>query len=157
MSVFVERLFLRMLLVWGLLGIASGAAAMVPAWGKADPTAGEKFIAAVGSQFFIWGAIDALLAGLGLRGVGGRERKPLPVDEESLRREKARRTLRFNAKLDWVWIGGGVLLILLAVPFPGGAASLIGHGVGVIAQGGFLLLFDHLFARRLGAVIDAAA
>lgn len=152
----IERIFLRLLLFWALASMVVGVVAVLPAWGKSDPPAGEVFAAALGAQFFIWGAIDAGLAGLGLRSVARAEATPHARDQELRRRDKVIRILQFNVKLDVLWVSIGVLLLVLAWIYPGGRASLLGHGTGVILQGGFLLIFDHLFARRLQAVRDVA-
>jgi hypothetical protein len=150
----IERIFLRVLLVWALLSMVLGIVGLQSA--RADaPTEGQQFLGAFSMQFLIWGAIDAALAGLGLRGVARREASALPVDDEFRRRDRAIGVLRFNAKLDVLWIAIGAALLLLAIPFPGGRGPLLGHGLGVILQGGFLIVFDLVFARRLAAVRDA--
>jgi hypothetical protein len=153
----IERIFLRLLVVWGLFGMVSGAALVWPAWGVAEPKPGEAFAAAMGVQFFIWGAIDAALAGFGLRGIAKRELKPGPDADERARREKAVRFVRLNTKLDvgYVLIGVGLLVWAAFAATANGRAVLLGHGAGVIVQGGFLLLFDYLFARRLAAAVDS--
>ncbi|HMO27502.1 MAG TPA: hypothetical protein PKB10_14675 [Tepidisphaeraceae bacterium] len=150
----IERIFLRLLLFWALASMIVGVLAVLPAWGKPDPPAGEVFAAALGVQFFIWGAIDAALAGFGLRNVARSEATPHSFDQELRRRDKIIRILRFNARLNIGWVSLGAILLLFAWFYPGARASLLGHGTGVVLQGGFLLIYDPLFARRLSAVRD---
>jgi hypothetical protein len=150
----IERIFLRLLLGWALLSIALGGVGLVGSSVSSDPQAGHAFLGAMGLQFLIWGAINAALAGLALRGVARRETRPLPWEDERAQRDRSVRILSLNAKLDLLWIAIGVALLLCAIPFANHAPTLLGHGVGVVLQGGFLLIFDRLFARRLRSVID---
>lgn len=153
MFLVIERLFLRLLIGWALLSIALGGVGLVVgALGEAR-SGGEAFLGALSLQFLVWGLINATLAGLGLRQVARREDVPLPVENELARRERAVRVLRLNAGLDLLWLSIGVALLLLAWPLREQAATLVGHGVGVVLQGGFLLVFDRLFARRLRSVL----
>jgi hypothetical protein len=65
------------------------------------------------------------------------------------------KTLKFNHKLNLLWISIGVGLGALAIGSalrgsePAQVASLVGHCLGVLLQGGFLLLFDRRFEGGL--------
>lgn len=149
----IERIFLRLLLGWALLSMTLGGIGLVGSSVSSTPRAGHAFLGALSLQFLIWGAINAALSGVALRGVARREAHPLPTDQELAQRERTIRILSLNIKLDLLWITIGVALLLLALVFPESMASLLGHGLGVVLQGGFLLLFDRLFARRLRGVL----
>ncbi len=121
------------------------------AHGAATPL--QVFASAAASQFLIWGAIDAVLAGLGLRAAKKRPVEPIDPCAEAARQVKAIGFVRFNVKLDILYVLIGVALFVWSAlaTTPGGRAALAGHGTGVVIQGGFLLMFDHFFARRLAA------
>lgn len=145
----VERIFLRMLLGWALLSMVLGGIGLLAHAVGSGTSRGEAFLGALALQFLAWGAINAALAGWALRQLARRERAPLPAERQLAERERSIRVLRLNAGLDLLWLAIGVALLLLPALLPDHAATLVGHGVGVVLQGGFLLLFDRLFARRL--------
>ncbi len=123
--------FLGVLASWSALSVTSGAAI----WAS-----GQRFERYVGIQFVAWGAIDGLLAGVGLRQLPaeraalGRERAALPE-----RRAKFRRTLLVNALADAAYISAGALLFGL-----GKNDAVRGTGAGFVAQGAFLLALDNV-------------
>ena len=55
-----------------------------------------------------------------------------------------RRTLLVNAGLDVLYVVGGVIILLTLT-----AELARGNGVGIIIQGGFLLLFDTFYALQV--------
>ncbi|MGL4648204.1 MAG: DUF6992 family protein [Caldilineaceae bacterium] len=98
---------------------------------------------AIGQQAVAWGAIDAAIA---LGGQSAAERKQataMPVDEIAQARS-LRRLLWLNTALDVLYVTGG---LALARSQRGDAAR--GHGIGIIIQGGFLLFFDLIHARKV--------
>lgn len=99
------------------------------------------FAAGVGVQAIAWGVIDAVIAGLGLR---GSNRGSADAD---LRRARLTKLLGINTLLDILYISAGVALWLI---FPGNR-FISGNGFGVIIQGAFLFGFDliHMTAIRL--------
>ena len=110
---------------------------------------GEEFWFGFGLQAALWGAIDVVLVAAGRRKTLRRaEREGVGP---ALRR--LRRTLRLNGFMDVGYIVAGLLLCGLW-----GVRSrvVLGHGVGVVVQGGFLLVFDFYFSavvsRRLSSV-----
>ncbi len=129
-----------------LLGVSIGSVlsgiSMIGFAGQAN-----IWLAAIGWQFAIWGAIDLIFALLGLRQCRRADQDLLDDQAEATQLTKS---LRFNGKLNVLWV-----VIGLALFVPGamlGNASLIGHGVGVLLQGGFLLGFDRAFLAKLSAV-----
>lgn len=120
----------RGLLLWALASIVVGLGLLLSE---------EATLRAIGVQFVVWGAIDALIAGVGVRDRRRRIARGEAQDPE-LRRafeRHLRRLLRLNAGLDVGYLAIGAGLVLLWTTPEG-----LGHGVGVLVQGGFLLLFD---------------
>ncbi len=114
-------------------------------------TAAGRFFNAVGWQFAIWGLIDLVIVAGGL--IKSRRAVHRPLDAEAVTRETADRqnllrVLHFNKKLNWMWVGLGVL-VLAAGPFVTATAAVLGHGTGWLIQAGFLFAFDRAFARRV--------
>ncbi|HEU4407275.1 MAG TPA: hypothetical protein VFS43_18550 [Polyangiaceae bacterium] len=125
-----KRFFLGVLGAWALLSVGGG----VPLW-----VGGDRFERNVGIQLVAWGAIDGLLAGVGLWGLP-QERRALadgaPLGEK---RGKFRQALLVNALADAAYISAGALLYGL-----GKNDAVRGLGAGVVAQGTFLLAFDNV-------------
>jgi hypothetical protein len=127
----------RQLAAWATASIVAGAALIL---------AGGPFGGAVGVQFVVWGAVDLAIAALGERdrrrklGRGARDDPRAGAAEA----RRLRRLLWINAGLDVVYlaVGGGLVAF-------GRGPVLDGHGVGVLVQGGFLLIFDAAHAATL--------
>ncbi len=100
------------------------------------------------THFVIWGLIDIAFAALGIWVT--RRGAPTKSPEELLKaKEGLARSLEFNQKLNWLWVGSGVALLglgawLLSQGREAGPGTL-GHGVGVTIQGGLLFVFDRVF------------
>ena len=129
----------RQLLVWSALSVATGAALLFAA----------PFWRGVGVQALVWGAIDAGIAGFGLLTLRRKLKRPDADHPDVLSREtrNLRRLLLINAGLDVLYIVAGVVVLYT---FTTDFAR--GNGVGIIVQGGFLLLFDTFYAYRTGRV-----
>lgn len=131
----------RQLLAWGAGSVVLGALlAALPLGG---------IVAGVGVQFVVWGAIDAAIAVFGARSL--RRKLERGADPRAEARS-LRRILLINAGLDVLYVAAGIGVLIWT-----DGAFATGNGVGVIVQGGFLLLFDawHAFrslphARRAG-------
>ncbi|MDB5328731.1 MAG: hypothetical protein JWM57_4300 [Phycisphaerales bacterium] len=114
---------------------------------------------AIGWQFAIWGVIDLGFAGMGIaQSVKVSRTPPCPQAEadEFLGAEKLLRTLRLNHQFNTIYVLIGVALLVWA-----GLAhspALLGHGAGVLIQGGFLFVFDlaytHRFERLMYAPVE---
>lgn len=114
----------RTLLVWGGANVVAGAAAQA---------SGNPFLKQFGMQALVWGAIDAALALLGLRGAA---KKRAERSDQTVQARRFRLIVALNALLDVGYIAGGVALAR------NGRNERAGMGIGVIVQGAFLLLFD---------------
>ena len=119
---------------------------------------GGGFWRAFGIQAFAWGAIDGAIALLGRR-ASTRRRALLdnPLQPGHLEREarNLRRLLWINAGLDVIYVIAGMAL---ALTMGVSDTSWRGHGVGIVVQGAFLLVFDLVHAQRtpVGTVYDMA-
>lgn len=128
-----QQRVLPVLLLWG-----AGSAVAGVRWWRGP----RSFWQGVGMQCAAWGAVDALIALVGLRGA---RRKGLALAQGSLNDEdhaeearKFERILWINAGLDVGYALGGVLLIERNRD----NAQRRGMGAGVIAQALFLFVFD---------------
>ena len=122
---------------WSVASLAVALALAVWAMGSTDGTAAT--LRGVAWQFALWGAIDGAIAALGERDRRRRLARGEGMDADATRAFAARlrRLLRINAAVDVGYVAVGVALVL-AWRTPAG----LGHGLGVILQGGFLLAFD---------------
>lgn len=113
---------------------------------------------AIGAQCLLWGLIDAGFALFGLRQAQMADRAGTAaqaIEIELADRDKLVRVLRFSGKLNVIWVGAGILLIAIGAGVPN--AALIGHGLGVLIQGGFLMGFDRSFLKLLLKIADASS
>ena len=105
-------------------------------------------------QSLIWGAIDGVIAWFGARDL--RRRLAAGEADDALASaafgRRLRRLLLLNAALDVAYVAAGVAILMLWRTPDG-----LGHGLGVLVQGGFLLLFDTVHARRCGDASPAPA
>jgi hypothetical protein len=114
------------LLLWSAASMASG----LPMVASDKP-----LLRGLGQQFLAWGAIDGAIA------LGGRwsTRRKAGHSADQGEVVKLQRLLLINAGLDVLYITGGVALAMRRGredPY------WLGHGLGILAQGGFLLAFD---------------
>lgn len=96
----------------------------------------------LGTQFLVWGAINASIAFVGSKAANKRRRSlPDPNAQEVTVHEskKLQHVLGINAIADIFYILGGIWIVRRNDDHQG--ASL-GHGLGIVTQGGFLLIFD---------------
>ena len=127
----------RQLALWALLSVA---AAGLLAWAAAVVGDGLAVtLRAVALQFVVWGVVDGAIAAFGERDrrrriARGEDRDPAATRAFGAR---LRRLLRLNAGLDLIYVAVGAAL-LIGWRTPAG----LGHGLGVLIQGGFLLAFD---------------
>jgi hypothetical protein len=127
----------RHLLLWSALSMLGGALLILfltPFW------------RGVGVQSVVWGVIDAGIALFGLYTMRRKRFHPEANTPQVLRREARalRRLLLVNVGLDVFYVVAGVVVLLtFDTPFAHG------NGVGVLIQGGFLLLFDAFYATRV--------
>jgi hypothetical protein len=137
-----QRRALRPLLRWGVGSSLLGAALALfpsPYW--------RQF----GLQAAAWGAIDAVLAIAGRRDALLKAERSahgeIDAAHERAAAEQLQRILLVNAGLDVAYIAAGLATALRYADAPGRRG--LGHGIA--AQGAFLLIFDSLLARDIGA------
>jgi len=122
---------------WALLSLV--AAGVLAAVATAADAASGATLRAIALQFALWGALDGAIAAAGERDRRRRLDRGEGADPAATRAFAARlrRLLRLNAALDVAYVAVGLALI-------GGwrTPEGLGHGLGVLVQGGFLLLFD---------------
>ena len=129
----------RQLRVWSVASIAVGAPLIVFASGGWQ---------ALGLQFVVWGSIDLVIALVGLRDAARKKQAGVFDALESCERERRR-----TARLLWINAGLDVGYVLVGAWLASGDASPVrmGHAIGVLVQGGFLLVFDVVHGVRLRA------
>jgi hypothetical protein len=130
----------KQLLAWAGVSVAAGVALL------AD---GRRFQRGMAAQFITWGVIDGAIALGGMKGTQRRQAQLAnPNDATVLAQEtrKLRRLLLINAGLDVLYVAGGSALRRRPNDFN---QSWEGHGLGIIIQGAFLLIFDTLHALTL--------
>lgn len=155
----VRLRLLRRVQSWGLLAFSAGSIALGAAL-IGIPNDGEqaRFLEGIGWQCVVWGLIDAVFALLGVGQSVRADRRPNTPQasaDEFLAAEKLLRSLRFNNKLNVGYVAVGALLIAWGLAVSN--ASLLGHGVGVLVQGGFLLLLDAAVTTRLDRLMNEPA
>jgi hypothetical protein len=135
---------------WSIFSTAAGALGIYFLKSRATQ-AGIDALNAVAWQFAIWGLINLVFAWLGVRQSVGIARQPPDWTAESADGNKLLNILKFNHKLNWLWMAIGVALTVPGLLLHNN--TLLGHGIGVMIQGGFLMVFDRSLARRLRAVL----
>ena len=122
---------------WAFASVLVGAALLLTperAFGTLAPVT-----IAFGLQCLIWGAIDGIIALIGAFDLRRRHAAGEPHDAAATRAFGRRllRLLRLNAGLDVLYVAVGLALLVFWRTPEG-----LGHGLGVVVQGGFLLVFD---------------
>ena len=110
----------------------------------------RSVIQAIAAQCLLWGLIDAGFALFGLRQAQAADRagmSPETANRELADCDRLVRVLHFSSKLNVIWVGIGILLVAVGAGVRN--TSMIGHGVGVFIQGGFLMWFDRSFLKSL--------
>ncbi|MBC8151853.1 MAG: hypothetical protein H7Z72_02975 [Bacteroidetes bacterium] len=89
-----------------------------------------------------WNLVNLGIAGVGLLGLRKENPQTETLGEAVRKQESIKRTLAFNAGLDVAYIMGGLYLMNRGETKPDQRDKFRGFGKAVIAQGGFLLVFD---------------
>jgi hypothetical protein len=125
----------KRLLWWGVSSILGGLFLL----------RGNKFFKGVGWQFIGWGFINILIALFGNASANARldnYDNPGKTDIQAKEADNLQRLLWINAGLDVLYILGGKNW----ADKDKGDGSRSGHGLGIVLQGAFLLIFDILHA-----------
>jgi hypothetical protein len=118
----------------------------------------RSLVQAIAAQCLLWGLIDAGFALFGLRQAQAADRagtSPQTVSREFADRDRVVRVLHFSGKLDVIWLALGILLVAIGAGMRN--AAMVGHGGGVMLQGGFLMWFDRSFLKSLTKTADASS
>ncbi len=139
----------RRLMLWAALSVIAGFILIATQLSQGWTT---TFRGGFGSQAILWGAINALIAGVGIHGTrrsirragAGNEAEATAAANKDAQR--LRRLLWINTGLDVLYIAGG-----LAWALTRGADDPFAAGVGwgIVTQGAFLFVFDLLHARAV--------
>lgn len=132
-----QRRLSHRLLAWAVLSVGLGALVL---WRGRSP-----LWRALAWQALAWGVIDAAIALGGQRAAEHKQMRAMPVDEIAQART-LRRLLWLNGGLDLLYIAGG-----LALARAQRSPTQRGHGLGILLQGCFLLLFDVAHAAAVPA------
>ena len=141
---FQKKLTAR-LLAWSALSIVAGALLQL---------AGAPFWRAFGQQALGWGAIDAIIALVGRRGLNGKLARGYSMEEQSKDTRMLRRVLWVNTGLDVLYIAGGLKLMRTRGRTDDRSK---GHGAGIVVQGAFLFIFDLIHAVLVGRLLRREA
>jgi hypothetical protein len=128
------------LLFWSALSMVAGLLLQKPK---------ERFLRALGQQFFTWGLIDGMIALIGKLSANRRAtqlKNPLAQSVTEQEREKLHKLLWINAVLDIGYAAGG---IILSITKGKKESSWRGHGFGVMIQAIFLFIFDIFHALKI--------
>jgi hypothetical protein len=108
-----------------------------------------------------WGAIDGAIAAIGWARSRGQAPDGLaivtdddrPSDDDDARAARLQRILAVNATLDVVYVVAGAALTAAHEPLAQRSGrdrqEIVGDGLGIVVQGGFLLALDLFFLRRV--------
>lgn len=126
----------RRLLWWSGFSLALGIGGIQTPW---------PLIQGIALQALIWGAVDAVIALVGVHGARSRSDRYPDHQREVTEALRLRKTLLVNGYLDILYlaVGSAVIILFYREMFP------LGNGIGVVIQAIFLLVFDFGHARRL--------
>jgi hypothetical protein len=122
---------------WSLGSIVTGSAM----WSSSS----DALVRYAGVQNLAWGVIDGAIAGYALYAAREDAHADEPLTHWTTERAHMRRIFWINVALDVAYLAAGAALLGF-----GTKESVRGSGAGVLAQGGFLLVFDAAGAIVLG-------
>jgi hypothetical protein len=144
-------------LAWNVLNVASGVGAQIVGLRSAQDkqAAPTQTVRAVGGQAIAWGALNILIALGGQILTTRRAAQPGAGLPQTQQRElrNLRRLLWINSGLDVIYMLGGYALTRSAARAPKPDIRR-GTGLGIILQGGCLLIFDVIQAIVIPPVQD---
>ena len=137
-----EREIAALLTIWGVGSVIKGGAIAI-----IGRRIGRRQWMHFGRQTAMWGAVDALIAGVGT--LSRSRRGELTQEEVDFEAVKLRTMLLLNAAADVAYIAGGAHIAVRAgrdgTPF----RMTRGDGIAIVIQGAFLLALDAVYARKL--------
>ena len=98
---------------------------------------------------FNWNLINAGICGVSHFLVHRDSKKPWNLNDISNRKSKAEKSITFNMGLDILYVITGFVLNKTANESKGNLNINKGYGNSLMIQGGYLLLYDAIFLRRL--------
>jgi hypothetical protein len=138
----VERTLTTALVNWSVASIVMGTSIALTGQRR-----GHRQLTAFGRQTAAWGAVDAVIVGVGL--ISQKRRGTLSEDAAQSQIRKLRKLLLINAAADVGYIAGGISILSRSR----GKKSLFrmgsGDGLAIVIQGAFLFVLDVSQARRL--------
>jgi len=128
----IQAAITRRLAMWSLFSAVSGLVMLITR---------VPFLRGLGTQFLGWSAVHITGATIAQRASNIRLAQPDALSDPAMCAEcdALERTLWTSAAFDTLYITAGALLAFDSQA-PGDEQR--GHGAGIMAQGGFLLLFD---------------
>lgn len=138
----VERALTSILLTWGIASTAAGSAIAVRGMRSHRPQ-----LMRFGRQTAMWGAIDGLIAGAGIR--SRKSRGELSPQQVEVKARNLRWLLVANAAADIGYVIGGAVIAGRGLTGRSTFRMGGGDGVAIIIQGGFLLALDSYFAKQV--------
>ena len=139
-----ERQITTLLSVWAAGSVIKGGA--IALMGKRT---GRRQWVTFGRQTAMWGAVDALIAGVGA--LSRSRRGELTQEQVDAEARKLRNLLLINAAADVVYIAGGAHIAAHAGRGGRSFRMTRGDGLAIVIQGAFLLALDATYAKRLSA------
>ncbi len=137
-----ERQITTLLSVWAAGSVIKGGA--IALMGKRT---GRRQWVTFGRQTAMWGAVDALIAGVGA--LSRSRRGELTQEQVDAEARKLRNLLLINAAADVVYIAGGAHIAYHAGREGTSFRMTRGDGLAIVIQGAFLLALDATYAKRL--------
>ncbi len=136
----------RQLAGWAVASMVAGSTAAVLGHVRGIPA-----LRAFGGQNAAWGAVDLAIAAFGQlrrRGRLATIEDPYAQHVQADEWRSLRRVLLVNAGLDIGYVAAGAAGVAWSMRRKGPLPAAAGHSAAVILQGGFLLVFDTVHARR---------
>jgi len=138
----VERRLTALLAGWAAGSVAIGSALVI-----VGHQAQREQLLRFGRQTVAWGAVDGVIAGVGV--ISRRRRGAISAEEVVRKARSLRRLLLVNAVADVGYVVAGTTLLVRGRGGRMTAHMGAGDGLAVIVQGAFLLALDAAHAAEL--------
>lgn len=131
-----------------LAGWAAGSVALGSALAIAGRLQGREQVERFGRQTLAWGAVDGIIAGVGV--LSRRRRGVLSAADVADKSRNLRNLLLANAAADVAYLVAGSAIWLRGRTGRTTVRLDAGDGLAIVIQGGFLLVLDSIHAVELG-------